>query len=135
MAFMAAFTSFLYCLQRTCLLFYLQDSLGGPRQTVELPSQNEMEDDECENANEGAWRERIDQQDRCRYDPNHPEPHAHPAKTLAKGRDLSMATPRATRPIGTSRSPTTNNASNMPSVACHMRTSAARSSVVAPGAW
>src|SRR5829696_7225247 len=86
MAFMAAVTSFLYCLQRARLLSYLQDSLRGTRQTVELPSQDEMEDDECENANEGAWREGIDQKDRCRYDPNHPEHHAHPTKALAEGR-------------------------------------------------
>ena len=45
-----------------------------------------MEDDECENADKGAWRERVDQQDRCRYDPNHSERHAHPAKALAEGR-------------------------------------------------
>src|SRR5918992_6312740 len=74
MAFMADVTSFLYYLR-------------GSRQTVEPPSQDEMEDDECENANEGAWRERIDQQDRCRYDPNHPEHHAYSAKALAEGRD------------------------------------------------
>ena len=46
-----------------------------------------MEDDEGENADEGAWREKIDQKDRCRYEPNHPEHHAHPAMALAKGRD------------------------------------------------
>jgi hypothetical protein len=45
-----------------------------------------MEDDECENADEGAWREGIYQKDRCRYGPNHPEHHAHPAKALAEGR-------------------------------------------------
>ena len=45
-----------------------------------------MEGDERENANEGARRERIDQQYGCRYDPNHPEHHAHSAKTSAKGR-------------------------------------------------
>ena len=86
MAFIAAFASFPFCLQRPCLLSYLQDSLWGSRQPVHLPSQDEMEDDECENANEGAWRKGIDQKGRCRYDPNHPEHHAHPAKTLAKGR-------------------------------------------------
>src|SRR5215211_8293551 len=86
MAFMAAVASFLYCLQNDCLLSYLQDSLRGPRETVDLPSQDEMEDDECENAEEGDWREWIDQKDRCRYHPDHPEHHAHPAKALAKGR-------------------------------------------------
>ena len=45
-----------------------------------------MEDDECENANEGARRERVDHKDRCRYDPNRPERHAKPAKALAEGR-------------------------------------------------
>ncbi len=45
-----------------------------------------MEDDECENADKGACRERIDQKDRCRYGPNHPNHHAHPAKAPAKGR-------------------------------------------------
>src|SRR5215203_5580063 len=86
MAFMVATISFLYCLQCACLLSYLQDSLRGSRQTVDVPSQDEMEDDECENADKGAWRERINQQDRCRYDPNHSERHAHPAKALAEGR-------------------------------------------------
>ena len=60
MAFMAAANSFLYCLQCACLLSYLQDSLQRSRQIVELPSQDEMEDDKCENTNEGAWREGID---------------------------------------------------------------------------
>ena len=46
-----------------------------------------MEDNECENADEGAWREGIDQQDSCRYDPNRPKHHAHSAKALAEGRD------------------------------------------------
>ena len=45
-----------------------------------------MKHDECENADEGDWRLRIDQKDRCRYDPKHPEHHARPAKALAKGR-------------------------------------------------
>ena len=52
---------------------YLQDSLRGPRQTVDLPPQDEIENDECENADCGDWRERIDQKDSCRYDPKHPE--------------------------------------------------------------
>jgi hypothetical protein len=43
MAFIAAAISFLYCLQRACLLSYLQDSLQRSRQIVELPSQDEME--------------------------------------------------------------------------------------------
>src|SRR5215207_3790097 len=86
MAFMAAVTSFLYCLQRARLLSYLQDSLRGSRQIVDLPSQDEMEDDECENADKGAWREGIDQKHSCRYDPNRPDHYAHPAKALTKGR-------------------------------------------------
>jgi len=45
-----------------------------------------MKDDECENADYGDRRERIDQEDRCRYDPNQPEHYTHPAKALAKGR-------------------------------------------------
>src|SRR3712207_639581 len=85
MAFMAAATSFLYCLQHDCLLSYLQDPLRGSRHTVDLPSQHEMEDDECQNADKGAWRERVDQKDRCCYDPDYPEHHAKPAKALAEG--------------------------------------------------
>src|SRR5215208_7513483 len=57
MAFMVAVTSFLYWLQRASLLSYLQGSLRGPRETVDLPSHDEMEHDERENADEGAWRE------------------------------------------------------------------------------
>jgi hypothetical protein len=64
----------------------LQDRLRDPRETVEPPSHDEMEHDECENADKGACRERIDQKDRCRYGPNHPNHHAHPAKAPAKGR-------------------------------------------------
>ncbi len=46
-----------------------------------------MEDDECEYAEGGGdHRERIDQEGGCRYETNHPEHHAHPAKTLAEGR-------------------------------------------------
>ena len=45
-----------------------------------------MENDEGENADEGAWRVRIDQKHRCRYDPDYPECHANPAKALAEGR-------------------------------------------------
>jgi hypothetical protein len=67
-------------------LYLVKSPYGGSRQTVDLPSQDEMEDDECENAYWGDWRERIDHKGRCRYDPNHPEPHAHSAKALAKGR-------------------------------------------------
>src|SRR5918995_6275156 len=100
MAFMAAVTSFLYCLQRARLLSYLQDSLRGPRQTVHLPSQDKMEDDQREDADEGAWREGIDQQDRCRYDPNHPEHHAHPAKALAEGRDSEHSHPEGNESYG-----------------------------------
>jgi hypothetical protein len=33
-----------------------------------------------------ALGERINQQDRCRYDPNRSDNYAHPAKALAKGR-------------------------------------------------
>ena len=47
-----------------------------------------MEDDECENANEGAWREGIYQKDRCRQEPNHPEHNTHPAKALAEGKEM-----------------------------------------------
>ena len=43
-----------------------------------------MEDDECENANYGDQRARIEQKDRGRYDSSHPEHHAQPTKTLAK---------------------------------------------------
>src|SRR5215210_1086484 len=82
------------------LLSYLQDPLRGPRQTVEPPSQDEMEDDERENADKGAWRERIDQQDRCRYDPNHPNHHAHPAKARAKGRGPEHGHPEGNKPYG-----------------------------------
>ena len=52
-----------------------------------------MEDDECENADKGAWRERIDQKDRCRYDPDYPECHTHPAKALAEGWGLKHGHP------------------------------------------
>src|SRR5215208_3072259 len=83
MAFMVAVTSFLYWLQRASLLSYLQGSLRGPRETVDLPSHDEMEHDERENADEGAWRERIDQQYGCRYDPNHPNHHTHSPKAPA----------------------------------------------------
>ena len=33
-----------------------------------------------------AIGERVNQNDSCRYDPNHAEPHTHPAKALAKRR-------------------------------------------------
>ena len=56
-----------------------------------------MEDDECENAYWGDWRERIDHKGRCRYDPNHPEPHAHPAKALAKGRSPEHGHPEGNK--------------------------------------
>ena len=56
------------------------------RQAVDLPSQGDMKDDECENADYGDWRTRIDQQDNPCCDPQYPEHHAHPANTLAKGR-------------------------------------------------
>src|SRR5829696_49711 len=39
-------SSFLHCLQRARPFPYLQDSLWGPRQTVDLPSQGDMKDDE-----------------------------------------------------------------------------------------
>src|SRR5215204_558564 len=42
--------------------------LYGSRETVDLPSHPGMEDDECENANECARRERVDQKHSCRYD-------------------------------------------------------------------
>jgi hypothetical protein len=60
--------------------------LRGPRQTVNLPSQDEVEDDESENADRSDWRERVNQNDSCCYDPNQAEPHTHPAKALAKRR-------------------------------------------------
>ncbi len=44
-----------------------------------------MENDECEKADYGDWRARIDQKDRGRCEPSHPEHYAHPAKALAKG--------------------------------------------------
>src|SRR3712207_9302456 len=57
------------------------------RQAVDLPSQDEMEDDECEDAAaRGDWRGGIHQKDTCRYTPEHPERHAHPAKTRAEVR-------------------------------------------------
>ena len=84
-----------------------------------------MEDDECENADEGDWRERIDQKDRCRYDPNHPEHHAHPAKALAKGRGPEHGHPEGNQTYRQEDEPCDNNASNMPWVACHKRTSVA----------
>src|SRR3712207_7849974 len=44
------------------------------RQAVDLPSQDEMEDDECEDAaDRGDWRGGIHQKDTCRYTPEHPE--------------------------------------------------------------
>src|SRR5215210_33743 len=66
----------------------------GPRQTVELPSHDEMEDDECENANERAWRERFDQEYGCRYHPNHPNHHAHSPKAPAKSRGPEHGHPK-----------------------------------------
>ena len=65
---------------------YLQDSLRSPRQAVDLPSQDEIEDEACEIAARAYHRGGIDYLENCRYETNHPEHHAHPAKALAKGR-------------------------------------------------
>ena len=39
-------STFLHCLQRTRPIPYLQDLLQDPRQSVDLPSQGDMKDDE-----------------------------------------------------------------------------------------
>src|SRR5215218_10843534 len=85
MAFMAAVLPFSIALSAPAHLLSAR-LLSGSRQTVDLPSQDKMEDDKCENADKGHWRERIDQKGRCRYNPNQPEHNAHPAQALAKGR-------------------------------------------------
>ena len=55
-----------------------------------------MEDEECENTNEGAWRgDRLVGQ--MRYDPNYTEHDANPAKALARAGLLILATTRATK--------------------------------------
>ena len=63
---------------------HTRDSLQAPRQPVDLPSQNEMENDEHEKDHKDARRERIDHKDGCRYDPEHPEHHAQSAKAAAE---------------------------------------------------
>src|SRR5918997_6874377 len=60
--------------------------------------------------------------------PNTPITTLIQPKPLPKAGVPSMATPRAMTPMGRRRSPTTSNASNMPWVACHKRTSVACSS-------
>jgi len=45
-----------------------------------------MENDEYEKADHGDWGERIDQQDNCRYDTDHPEYYGDAAKALAEVR-------------------------------------------------
>ena len=57
-----------------------------------------MEDDECENANEGARRVRVDQKHSCRYDPDYSEHYANPAKALAKGRGPEHGHPKGNKP-------------------------------------
>jgi hypothetical protein len=63
----------------------LRDSARCPRQTVDLPSQDEIEDEACEIAEGADHGGGIDHLEDCRYETNRPERHAQPAKALAKG--------------------------------------------------
>jgi hypothetical protein len=123
MAFMADVTSFLYAFS-ACLLSYLQNSLQRSLQIVELPSQDEMEDEECENTNEGAWRgDRLVGQMPLR--PQLHRARRQPRQSPCKGRAPDLGHHEGNEAIGTRRGPAPNNASNMPSVACYMRTNVA----------
>src|SRR5437016_2266562 len=71
----------------------LQDCLLAGRQPVDLPAQDEMKDDQREKAGYRDWREWIDQQDQCGYDPNDPEHRARRGIALAKGRSREHGHP------------------------------------------
>jgi hypothetical protein len=64
-----------------------------------------MEHDERENTDESARRERVDQKDGCRYDPDHPEHHAHPTKALAEGRGPEHGHPEGNESYGHQEEP------------------------------
>jgi len=72
---------------------YLQDSLRGSRQTVELPSHYQIEDEAREIASRAGHRGGINHLENCCYETKHPEHHTHPAKALTKGRGSEHAHP------------------------------------------
>jgi hypothetical protein len=69
---------------------------GVPRQPVDLPSYDEMEDDEREHAgHRPEYRGRVDDHERGASGPECSEHHARPAKALAEGQCPEHSQPEA----------------------------------------
>ena len=70
-------------------------SLSSSGEGVDLPSDDEVEDDESEDSNRCDRREGIDQEDNGREQPDRSESNTHPTKELAKSWSPEHGNPKS----------------------------------------